>query len=110
MPSFKDHLPLAIIAISLSIAVFILFKELRSVKEQAAAANAAARAATSFQDQLQNQFRGGPQFVLEPPPPPSLPPAEEQATQPQGSDDVPAPPPAKLRSRPGKSSSSDACV
>ena len=32
MPAFKDHLPLATVTIVLSIALFILFKEVRALK------------------------------------------------------------------------------
>ena len=58
MPSFRDHLPLAIVSMVLSIAIFILFKDVRAVKAQAAAG---ARFAASYQEQLQQQ---PPQFQI----------------------------------------------
>ena len=69
MPSFKGHLPLAVVSIALAIAVYILFKELRAVKNQAAIG---ANFATAFQEQQQQQLQMfqqmPPQFIMEPPP------------------------------------------
>lgn len=36
MPSFRDHLPLAVVTIVLSIAIFTLFKEVRNTRSQMA--------------------------------------------------------------------------
>ena len=54
MPSFRDHIPLAIITVTLSIAIFVLFRELKSVREQAAIG---ARFAASFQEQQQQVLK-----------------------------------------------------
>lgn len=37
MPSIRDHVPLAIVTIVLSVAMFILFREVRTVKAQTTA-------------------------------------------------------------------------
>lgn len=60
MPGLRDHLPLALVTIALSIAVFILFKEVKAVKDQALIG---ARFATSFQEQQPQQI-----MVVSPPP------------------------------------------
>jgi hypothetical protein len=52
MPGLRDHLPLAIVTIALSVAVFILFKEVKAAKDQALIG---ARFATTFQEQQQQQ-------------------------------------------------------
>lgn len=64
MPGLRDHLPLAIVTIALSIAVFILFKEVKAAKDQALIG---ARFATSFQEQQQQQ----PQQIMVVSPPPA---------------------------------------
>lgn len=69
MTSFKNHVPLAIITIVLSVAIFILFKELKTVKAQAATG---AQFAASFQEQQQQHAQLlqqlPQQFIVEPPP------------------------------------------
>lgn len=53
MPALRDHIPLAIVTIALSVAVFILFKEVKAAKEHAVVG---ARFAASFQEQQQQQL------------------------------------------------------
>lgn len=66
MPSFRGHLPLAVVSIVLSVAVYILYKELRAVKNQAAIG---ATFATAFQEQQQHMYQHlPPQFLMEPAP------------------------------------------
>lgn len=54
MPALRDHIPLAIVTIALSVAVFILFKEVKAAKEHALAGS---RFAASFQEQQQQQHQ-----------------------------------------------------
>ena len=71
MSSIRNHVPLAVITIVLSVAIYIVFKELRAVKTQAALG---AQFATAFQEQQQQQQQQfqmfqqmPPQFLVEPP-------------------------------------------
>ena len=67
MPSLREQLPLAIITIVLSIAIFILFKEMRAAKVQAATF---ARFAASFEEQQKAhqmlQLQQPMQFMMDP--------------------------------------------
>lgn len=66
MPALRDHLPLAIVTIALSVAVFILFKEVKAAKDQALIG---ARFATSFQEQQQQLLvMPQPAFMEDPAP------------------------------------------
>jgi type II secretory pathway pseudopilin PulG len=87
MPSLRGHLPLAVVSIVLSVAVYILFKELRAVKSQAAiGANFAASSQQQQQQQLQMFQHMPPQFVMEHPPAELVPTPETPATE-EGQDD-----------------------
>jgi hypothetical protein len=67
MPSLREQLPLAIITIVLSIAIFILFKEMRAAKVQAATF---ARFVASFEEQQKAhqmlQLQQPMQFMMDP--------------------------------------------
>jgi hypothetical protein len=70
MSSLRHHVPLALITVVLSVAIYILHKELRAVKSQAAIG---AQFAATFQ---QKQMFP-PQFLMEP----MMPPPEQQQQQ-----------------------------
>ncbi len=93
MPALRDHLPLAIVTIALSVAVFILFKEVKAAKEQALVG---ARFAASFQEQQQQplQLVLPPQATLEDPVQPAKPPAvsEKHVTIKEEIEEIPADP------------------
>lgn len=109
MPSFHGQLPLAIVTVVLSVAVYILFKELRAVKSQA---TIGAHFATSFQEQQQQQQQQQlqmfqqmpPQFMIQDPhiteaqdPTPA---PEEEEEEEAGGDTLPPPrPKSKIQKR-----------